>query len=134
MELNGNTPTLLYGYGGFEVSMLPYYSATVGAGWLEQGGCFVMSNIRGGGEFGPTWHQAALKEKRHKAFEDFIGVAEDLIARGVTRPGKLGIQGGSNGGLLVGNMLTMRPDLWGAIICQVNAMDSLTLSKSSSDN
>ena len=103
--------------------MLPGYSATVGAAWLEQGGVYAVANIRGGGEFGPRWHQAALKQNRHKAYEDFIAVAEDLVARKVTSPKRLGIVGGSNGGLLVGNMLTMRPDLFGAIVCQVPLLD-----------
>ncbi|MFO1306271.1 MAG: prolyl oligopeptidase family serine peptidase [Burkholderiales bacterium] len=123
LALDGNNPTVLNGYGGFEVSMLPGYSATVGAAWLEQGGVYAVANIRGGGEFGPRWHQAALKQNRHKAYEDFIAVAEDLVARKVTSPKRLGIVGGSNGGLLVGNMLTMRPDLFGAIVCQVPLLD-----------
>jgi prolyl oligopeptidase len=123
LPLNGVTPTLLYGYGGFEVPMLPGYSAGVGAAWLERGGVYVLANIRGGGEFGPRWHQAALKASRHKAYEDFVAVAEDLVRRGVTRPAKLGIMGGSNGGLLMGNMLTLRPDLFGAIVCQVPLLD-----------
>ncbi len=123
LSLDGEHPTLLYGYGGFEVSMLPSYSASVGAAWLEQGGVYVLANIRGGGEFGPRWHQAALKASRHKAYEDFIAVAEDLLHRGVTRPRRLGIMGGSNGGLLMGNMLTLRPDLFGAIVCQVPLLD-----------
>ncbi len=123
LPLNGETPTLLYGYGGFEIPMLPGYSAGVGAAWLERGGVYVLANIRGGGEFGPRWHQAALKASRHKAYEDFIAVAEDLVRRGVTRPAKLGIMGGSNGGLLMGNMLTLRPDLFGAIVCQVPLLD-----------
>jgi prolyl oligopeptidase len=116
-------PTLLYGYGGFEVSMLPSYGAITGAAWLERGGSFVVANIRGGGEFGPAWHEAARKEKRHNAYDDFIAVAEDLIRRGVTRPESLGIMGGSNGGLLVGNLLTLRPDLIGAVVCQVPLLD-----------
>jgi prolyl oligopeptidase len=120
---DASNPTLLYGYGGFEVSMVPQYSATLGAGWLEKGGTYVLANIRGGGEFGPQWHRAALKANRHKAYEDFIAVAEDLVRRKVTRPRHLGIQGGSNGGLLVGNMLTMRPDLFGAVVCQVPLLD-----------
>jgi prolyl oligopeptidase len=123
LALDGRNPTLLYGYGGFEVSMLPSYSASVGTGWLERGGVYVVANIRGGGEFGPKWHQAALKANRNKAYEDFIAVAEDLIRRGVTSTPHLGIQGGSNGGLLMGNMLTMRPDLFGAIVCQVPLLD-----------
>ncbi len=123
IALDGKNPTLLYGYGGFEVSMLSEYKAGVGAAWLEKGGVYVLANIRGGGEFGPKWHQAALKEHRNKAYEDFIGVGEDLIRRKVTSTPHLGIQGGSNGGLLMGNMLTMRPDLWGAVVCQVPLLD-----------
>ncbi len=117
------TPTLLTGYGGFELSRTPAYNPLVGANWLERGNVYVVANIRGGGEFGPAWHQAAVKENRPRAFEDFIAVAEDLIRRKVTTPAQLGIQGGSNGGLLVGNMLTMRPDLFGAIVCQVPLLD-----------
>jgi len=123
LALDGKNPTLLYGYGGFEISMLPEYRGSVGAAWLEKGGVFVVANIRGGGEFGPKWHQAALKANRHKAYEDFIAVGEDLIRRKVTSTPHLGIQGGSNGGLLMGNMLTMRPDLWGAVVCQVPLLD-----------
>ena len=114
---------MLYGYGGFEISMVPSYSATAGVGWLEKGGVYVVANIRGGGEFGPKWHQAALKANRPKAYEDFAAVAEDLIARKVTTPAHLGIQGGSNGGLLMGNMLTRRPELFGAVVCQVPLLD-----------
>ena len=123
LALDGKNPTLLYGYGGFEVPMVPGYSGGVGSAWLERGGVYVVANIRGGGEFGPKWHQAALKANRNKAYEDFIAVAEDLVRRKVTSTPHLGIQGGSNGGLLVGNMLTMRPDLWGAIVCQVPLLD-----------
>jgi prolyl oligopeptidase len=123
LSLDGNNPTLLYGYGGFEIPMVPSYNATVGAAWLEKAGVYVVANIRGGGEFGPRWHQAALKENRHKAYEDFVAVAEDLVRRKVTTPRRLGIHGGSNGGLLVGNMLTMRPDLFGAVVCQVPLLD-----------
>jgi prolyl oligopeptidase len=123
LSANGKNPTLLDGYGGFEVSMVPGYDPTTGAAWLEPGGVYVVANIRGGGEFGPKWHQAALKEKRHKAYEDFIAVGEDLVRRKITSPKHLGIIGGSNGGLLMGNMLTMRPDLWGAIVCQVPLLD-----------
>jgi prolyl oligopeptidase len=119
----GKNPTLLYGYGGFEVPMLPSYRPAVGAAWLEKGGVFVVANIRGGGEFGPRWHQAALKANRHKAFEDFIAVAEDLVRRKVASAPCLGIQGGSNGGLLMGNMLVRRPDLFRAIVCQVPLLD-----------
>ena len=103
--------------------MVPQYSGTLGAGWLEKGGAYVLANIRGGGEFGPNWHRAALKANRHKAFEDFIAVAEDLLRRKVATPEHLGIQGGSNGGLLMGNMLTLRPDLFGAVVCQVPLLD-----------
>jgi prolyl oligopeptidase len=123
LPLDGRNPTLLYGYGGFEVSMLPSYSAGVGAAWLERGGTYVLANIRGGGEFGPAWHQAALKEHRQRAYDDFIAIAEDLIRRGVTAPPHLGIQGGSNGGLLMGVMLTQRPELFGAVVCQVPLLD-----------
>ena len=116
-------PTLLYGYGGFQISLLPSYSSGVGIGWLQRGGNYVVANIRGGGEFGPSWHQAALKANRHLAFEDFIAVAEHLMERGVATANRLGILGGSNGGLLMGNMLTMRPDLFGAIAASVPLMD-----------
>jgi prolyl oligopeptidase len=120
---NGKSPTLLYGYGGFNVSQLPFYSGTLGAAWLERGGVYVLANIRGGGEFGPNWHYAARKENRQRAYDDFIAVAEDLIARKVTSPRHLGIEGGSNGGLLVGVALTQRPDLFQAVVCQVPLLD-----------
>jgi prolyl oligopeptidase len=123
LELNGSNPTLLYGYGGFEISMLPNYSAGVGSAWLERGGVYVLANIRGGGEFGPKWHEAARKEHRQRAYDDFIAVAEDLVRRKVTSPRHLGIQGGSNGGLLMGVMLTERPDLFRAVVCQVPLLD-----------
>ena len=123
LALDGRNPTLLYGYGGFEVPLVPDYRGGIGAAWLEKGGVYVVANIRGGGEFGPRWHQAALKENRHRAYEDFVAVGEDLIRRKVTSTPHLGIQGGSNGGLLMGNMLTMRPDLWGAVVCQVPLLD-----------
>ena len=123
LPLNGLNPTLLYGYGGFEHSLTPWYHAGNGRFWTTQGGVFVVANIRGGGEYGPAWHQAALKQNRHKAYEDFAAVARDLIARGVTSPRHLGIQGGSNGGLLVGNMITRYPDLFHAAVCQVPLLD-----------
>lgn len=123
LPLNGDNATLLYGYGGFEVSLLPYYSATRGIGWLEEGGVFVLANIRGGGEFGPGWHQAALREHRHRAYADFAAVADDLVARGVTRPERLAAEGGSNGGLLIGNMYTTYPDRFGALVCLVPLLD-----------
>jgi len=116
-------PTLLYGYGGFEISMRPNYSGTIGSSWVERGGVYVLANIRGGGEFGPKWHQAAMKEKHQNAFDDFIGVAEDLIKRGITSPAKLGIAGGSNGGLLVGACFVQRPELFKAVVCQVPLLD-----------
>jgi prolyl oligopeptidase len=122
-RLDGNNPTLLYSYGGFEISMLPVYNASVGSAWLARGGVYVLANIRGGGEFGPKWHEAARKANRQRAYDDFIAVAEDLITRKVTSPKHLGIQGGSNGGLLMGVMLTQRPDLFKAIVCQVPLLD-----------
>jgi prolyl oligopeptidase len=123
LRLDGKNPLLLYGYGGFEVSLLPNYIPSVGAAWLERGGVYVLANIRGGGEFGPAWHYAARKQHRQRAYDDFIAVAEDLIDRKVTSPKHLGIQGGSNGGLLMGVMLTQRPDLFKAVVCQVPLLD-----------
>ncbi len=116
-------PTLLYGYGGFEVSLPPAYSPLAGKAWLERGGTYVVANIRGGGEYGPGWHQAALKENRHRAYEDFQAVAEDLVSRGVTTRKRLACRGGSNGGLLTGNMLVRCPGLFGAIVIQVPLLD-----------
>jgi prolyl oligopeptidase len=123
LKLDGRAPTLLDGYGGFEASMTPGYDASIGTGWLEQGGVYVVANIRGGGEFGPTWHTSALRENRHLVYEDFAAVADDLVARKVTSPRKLAAIGGSNGGLLVGNMLTQYPEKFGAIVCQVPLLD-----------
>ncbi len=123
LKLDGNHPTLLYGYGGFEISMQPGYSPAVGRAWVSQGGVYVVANIRGGGEYGPRWHQAALKENRLRCYEDFAAVAQDLYTRKVTKPEKLGIQGGSNGGLLVGNMVTLYPGLFKAAVCQVPLLD-----------
>lgn len=122
-KMDGKNPTVLYGYGGFEVSLKPSYSAVAGNAWLSKGGVYVLANIRGGGEFGPRWHQAALKENRQKAYDDFIAVAEDLIKRKVTSPRHLGIMGGSNGGLLVGATLVQRPDLFNAVVSQVPLLD-----------
>lgn len=122
---DGSAPTLLYGYGGFEVPMMPYYMDNFGPQWLEKGGVFAVANIRGGGEFGPAWHQAAQGVNRQVSFDDFIAVAEDLIARGITRPRRLGIEGGSNGGLLVGACLTQRPELFHAVVCEVPLLDML---------
>jgi prolyl oligopeptidase len=123
LQLDGKNPLLLYGYGGFEISLLPNYIPSVGSAWLERGGVYVLANIRGGGEFGPNWHEAARKQNRQRAYDDFIAVAEDLIARKVTSPSHLGIQGGSNGGLLMGVMLTQRPDLFKAVVCQMPLLD-----------
>ncbi len=119
----GTNPTLLYGYGGFEISMQPWYSAAFGAAWFARGGVLAVANIRGGGEFGPAWHQAAQKENKQRSFDDFIAVAQDLIASGITSPRHLGIEGGSNGGLLVGAVVTQRPELFNAVVCQVPLLD-----------
>jgi prolyl oligopeptidase len=123
--MNGANPTLLYGYGGFQVSLLPSYNPFVGKMWLERGGIYVVANIRGGGEFGPAWHQAGLRTRRQVIFDDFIAVAEDLVDRNITSPRKLGIMGGSNGGLLMGVMLTQRPELFRAAVVQVPLLDML---------
>ena len=125
----GTNPTLLYGYGGFEISLRPEYLATIGPTWLERGGIYVVANIRGGGEFGPKWHQAALKENRQRAFDDFFAVSGDLIKRKVTSPRHLGIMGGSNGGLLVGVAFTQRPDLYNAVVCSNPLLDMKRYSK-----
>ena len=123
LKPDGTNPTLLYGYGGFEVSLQPSYSGGIGRSWLERGGVYVVANIRGGGEYGPRWHQAALKANRLRAYEDFAAVAEDLVKRGITSRAHLGAEGGSNGGLLMGNMLTLYPQLFGAIVCEVPLLD-----------
>jgi len=123
MKLDGSNPTLLYGYGGFEISLTPGYSGGMGRAWLDKGGVYVVANIRGGGEYGPRWHQAALKQNRHKAYEDMAAVAQDLVARNITSAKHLGVQGGSNGGLLTGNMLTQYPELFGAVVVQVPLLD-----------
>ena len=128
-KADGRAPTLLHGYGGFEVAQTPTYSGSRGAAWLERGGVFALANIRGGGEFGPRWHEAALKQNRIKSFEDFIAVAEDLVARKITSPAHLGIRGGSQGGLLVGGAFTMRPDLFGAVVSEVPLADMRRFSK-----
>ena len=116
-------PTMLYGYGGFEVSLGVDYLPVVGKTWLERGGIFVLANIRGGGEYGPDWHRAGLRENRHRVYEDFAAVARALVERGVTTPAQLAVHGGSNGGLLVGNMLTRHPELVGAVVCEVPLLD-----------
>ena len=123
LKADGSNPTLLYGYGGFEIALTPGYSGGLGRSWLDRGGVYAVANIRGGGEYGPRWHQAALKANRHKAYEDFAAVAQDLIDRRITSPRHLGVQGGSNGGLLTGNMLTQYPELFGAVVVQVPLLD-----------
>jgi len=120
---DGSNPTLLYAYGGFEISLLPSYSGILGTAWLERGGVYAYANLRGGGEFGPKWHLSAIKENRQKVNEDMIAVSEDLIVRKITSTKHLGIQGGSNGGLLVGSAYTQRPDLYSAVVCQVPLLD-----------
>ncbi|HYE46182.1 MAG TPA: prolyl oligopeptidase family serine peptidase [Caulobacter sp.] len=125
MKLDGSNPTLLYAYGGFLVSQTPSYAATVGKLWLEKGGVYVVANIRGGGEFGPRWHNAGLKLNRMRVYDDFFAVSEDLIARKITSPRRLGIMGGSNGGLLMGVAMTKRPELYNAIVIQVPLFDMI---------
>jgi prolyl oligopeptidase len=127
MEMNGETPTLMYGYGGVQISQLPGYQSVLGKLWLEKGGAYVLTNLRGGGEFGPGWHQSAQRENKQRTWDDFIAVAEDVVARGFTSPEHLGIQGGSQGGLLVGTAITQRPDLFGAAIVAVPLFDMLRL-------
>jgi len=122
-KADGNNPTLLYGYGGFEVSEVPKYSGTIGSAWLVRGGVYVLANIRGGGEFGPAWHKAAVKEKHIHNFEDFSAVARDLVARKITSTRQLGIMGGSQGGLLVSSTFVQYPDLFHAVVVQVPLAD-----------
>ena len=126
---DGTNPTLLYGYGGFEQSMQPWYSGSFGSAWYSQGGVLAVANIRGGGEFGPAWHRAALLENKQKSYDDFAAVAEDLIAAKITSPKHLGIEGGSNGGLLVGAVMLQRPELFNAVVCQVPLLDMRRYSK-----
>ncbi len=121
----GATPMLLYGYGGFEISSSPFYWSSAGKVWLSRGGAYAVANIRGGGEFGPAWHEAALKVNRQKAYDDFIAVAEDMVKRGLATKRRLGIMGGSNGGLLVGAVAVERPDLFGAVVCEVPLLDMI---------
>ena len=125
LKLDGTNPTILNAYGGFEISSTPFYSGTTGKLWLEHGGVFVLANIRGGGEFGPAWHEAGLKTHRQVIYDDFAAVAQDLIARKITSPRRLGIMGGSNGGLLMGVEMTQHPDLWNAVDIQVPLLDML---------
>lgn len=129
MQLDGKNPTILDAYGGFQISETPAYSASMGKLWLEKGGVFVLANIRGGGEFGPAWHEAGLKTHRQRIYDDFVAVARDLIARKITSPRRLGIQGGSNGGLLMGVEFTQHPELWNAVDIQVPLLDMLRFEK-----
>jgi prolyl oligopeptidase len=125
MRRDGSTPTLLYGYGGFQVSQVPSYSGPMGRLWLEQGNAYVVANLRGGGEFGPQWHQSAQLANKQRTWDDYIAVAEDLIRRRITSPRRLGVVGGSQGGLLVGTAITQRPELFNAAIIQVPLFDML---------
>ncbi|WP_132391705.1 prolyl oligopeptidase family serine peptidase [Novosphingobium sp. PhB165] len=129
MPLDGSTPVLLNAYGGFQSSSTPFYSGSYGKLWLEHGGAFALANIRGGGEFGPDWHEAALKTKRQVAYDDFASVARDMIAKKITSPRRLGIIGGSNGGLLMGVEMTEFPELYNAVVIQVPLLDMIRISK-----
>jgi prolyl oligopeptidase len=125
IHYDGTNPTLLTAYGGFQVSETPSYSATAGKLWLERGGVYVLANIRGGGEFGPAWHEAGLKIHRQRIYDDFAAVGQDLVTRRITSPRRLGIVGGSNGGLLMGVEMTQRPAMWNAIVINVPLLDML---------
>ena len=125
MVMDGTNPTLLTGYGGFQVPRLPSYLGSIGKIWVERGGAYILGNMRGGGEFGPNWHQSAIRENKQRTWDDFIAIAEDAIARGITSPEHLGIQGGSQGGLLVGTAFTQRPELFNAAIVQIPLFDML---------
>jgi len=129
VKYDGQAPTLLYAYGGFQVPLTPGYSGVMGKLWLERGGTYVVANIRGGGEFGPAWHEAGLKANRQKVYDDFFAVSQDLITRKITSPRRLGIMGGSNGGLLMGVALTQRPELYNAIVVQVPLFDMIRYSQ-----
>ena len=129
MRFDGDNPTLLYGYGGYQISLLPGYNATLGKLWLEEGGVYVVANTRGGGEFGPAWHQAAQGKNRQRAHEDFAAVAKDLIARRITSPRRLGIMGGSQGGLFMGVAMTQHPELFNAAVIQVPLFDMMRFHK-----
>ena len=129
LKNDGNNPTLVYAYGGFEISLSPFYASTFGVSWLDNGGTFVLANIRGGGEYGPKWHQDGMKEKRQNVFDDLYAVTEDLVAKKISSREHLGVMGGSNGGLLVGVAFTQRPDLYNAVVCQVPLLDMLRYNK-----
>jgi len=125
MAMDGSTPVLMGGYGGFQVPRLPGYLGSTGKMWLERGNAYVLANIRGGGEFGPNWHQSAIRENKQRTWDDFIAVGRDLVARGITSPEHLGVEGGSQGGLLVGTAFTQAPDLFNAAIVQIPLFDML---------
>jgi len=125
MEMDGSTATLMSGYGGFQIPRLPGYLGSTGKLWLEKGGAYVLANLRGGGEFGPNWHQTAIRENKQRTWDDFIAVGQDLVDKGFTSPEHLGIQGGSQGGLLVGTAITQRPDLFNAAIVAIPLFDML---------
>jgi prolyl oligopeptidase len=125
LKYDGSNPTLMTAYGGFQVSETPRYSGVVGKLWLERGGVYVLANIRGGGEFGPAWHEAGLKTHRQRIYDDFAAVGNDLVTRKITSPSRLGIEGGSNGGLLMGVEFTQHPDMWNAVVIQVPLLDML---------
>lgn len=129
IKLNGDNPTYVYGYGGFDVSELPYYLSALGKVWFNRGGVFVQANIRGGGEFGPKWYMSGIREFKQNSYDDFIAVIEDTIVRKITSPSRLGITGGSNGGLLVGAIMTQRPDLLNAVVCKIPLLDMLNYHK-----
>jgi prolyl oligopeptidase len=129
LKRDGSNPTILYAYGGFNESETPFYSGTLGKLWLARGGVFVLANIRGGGEFGPAWHDAGLKTHRQRIFDDFAAVGGDLIAKKITRPRRLGIEGGSNGGLLMGVEFVQHPAMWNAVDIQVPLLDMLRYEK-----
>lgn len=129
MKRDGSNPTILYAYGGFQISETPRYSGTMGKLWLERGGVYVLANIRGGGEFGPAWHEAGLKTQRQRIYDDFAAVAGDLMERDITSPRRLGIEGGSNGGLLMGVEFNQHPELWNAVDIQVPLLDMMRFEK-----
>ena len=127
MVADGNTATLMTGYGGFQIARLPAYLGSTGKLWVENGGAYVLANMRGGGEFGPMWHQTAIRENKQRTWDDFIAIGDDVVKRGLTSPKRLGIQGGSQGGLLVGTAFTQRPDLFNAAIVAIPLFDMLRL-------